>query len=47
MKTKEIPKSTGIVMLIGQDPLLTNALLQDILFSLEEILFLGKVTNKR
>jgi len=46
MKIKGTPKSLGIVMLIGQDPLLTNALLQDIGFSLEEILFLGKVGNK-
>jgi len=42
MKLKEIPKSLGIVMLIRQDPPLTNALLQDIVFILEKIYFLKK-----
>jgi len=44
-KDKKIPKSLGIVMLIRQDLLRTN-ILQDILFFLDEILFLGKVRNK-
>ena len=35
-----------IVMLTRQDHLLTDALLQDIVFSLVEILFLGKERNK-
>jgi len=34
MKIKEIPKSMSIVVMIGQAPLLTNALVQDIVFSL-------------
>jgi len=46
MKIKEISKSLGFVMLIGKDPLLIEALLQEIMSSLEVILFLGKVRNK-
>jgi len=46
MKIKGTLKSLDIVMLIGQDPLLTNIVLQDIVVCLEEILFLGKVRNK-
>jgi len=46
MKINKIPKSVGIAMLIEENLLLINALLQDIVFSLEEILFLGKVRNK-
>jgi len=46
MKIKEASKSLGIVMWTRQDPLLRDTLLEDIVSSLEEILFLGKVRNK-
>jgi len=45
MKIKEMFKSLGTVMLIGQAPLLTDALLWDIVSSLEEMLSLGKVSK--
>ena len=46
MKIKGIPKYFDIVMLIGLVLLCTKALLQDIVFYLEEILSLGKARNK-
>jgi len=46
MKIKKIHKSLDIVILIGLVLLWVDALLQDIEFSLKEILFLGKTRNK-
>jgi len=46
MKIKEMFKSPGTVMLIGHAPLLKDALLRDIVSSLEEMLSLGKVRSK-
>jgi len=43
MKLKETPKSLGIVIQIGQDPLLIDTLLQDIaFFSWRKYYFLEK-----
>jgi len=46
MKIKEMFKSLDTVMLIRQALLLTDALLRDIVSSLEEMLSLGKVRSK-
>jgi len=46
MKIKLMFKSLDTMMLIGQAPLLADALLWDIVSSLEEMLSHGKVRSK-